>query len=304
MQTSLEIAAPTPFDFAGTAYSHGWAVLAPNTWDKKTCRLTRIEHLDDGHVVRLIIAGSSGRKKAHVFVGIEGPKRLSKRERLEVEQRVAKMLRFEEDLRPFYQECRRRGGQWKKLTAGLGRLLRSPSLFEDVVKVIATTNIQWSGTKSMIAGLVEAFGQKSVGEFTYQSFPSALSITSVSRARFAKSVRMGYRADYVYQVAKTIVSGDLDLDTMCEPSLSTTQIKNSLLSIKGVGGYAAATLLMIIGRYDELPIDTVCRDFVSKKYFQGHKPTDSEIREVYEEWGSWKFLAYWFDVWSGHNEDV
>ena len=55
----------------------------------------------------------------------------------EIARNVGHMFRVDEDVRPFYRECRKRVGRWKRLTTGLGRLLRSPGLFEDVIKVIA-----------------------------------------------------------------------------------------------------------------------------------------------------------------------
>jgi hypothetical protein len=38
------------------------------------------------------------------------------------------------------------------------------------------------------------------------------------------------------------------------------------------------------------------RAFVSRKYFEGHPPTDAQIRAIYEPWGRWQYLAYWFDL--------
>ncbi|MDA1315952.1 MAG: hypothetical protein O2968_21730 [Acidobacteria bacterium] len=43
--------------------------------------------------------------------------------------------------------------------------------------------------------------------------------------------------------------------------------------------------------------DSVCRDFTKRKHFDGRGPSDSEIRSLYEDWGEWKFLAYWYDLW-------
>ena len=113
---------------------------------------------------------------------------------------------------------------------------------------------------------------------------------------------MGYRSDFVYELSKSVASGRMELKTLCASSLSTSQLKRNLLSIKGVGSYAAATLLMLVGRFDELPIDSVCRDFVTRRYFRGERPTDPEIRQIYEDWGPWKYLAYWFDLWHGDAE--
>lgn len=214
------------------------------------------------------------------------------------------MFRLDEDLDDFYSMCRGRGGQWKKVTAGLGRLLRSPSVFEDVVKIICTTNIQWGGTKKMVAGLVEAYGKPYPGDSGRKAFPLPEAIASVPPDEFAGAVRMGYRAPYVHELAERVATRKLDLEALLDPELPTTELKKRLLAIKGIGPYAAATLLMLLGRYDTLAVDTVCRDFVKKKYLDGRTPADAEIRRIYEGWGEWRFLAYWFDIWLGFHEKL
>ena len=60
---------------------------------------------------------------------------------------------------------------------------------------------------------------------------------------------------------------------------------------------------MLLGRYDELAVDTAFRRFVSRKYFGGQPPpSDAVAQAVYEDWGRWKYLAYWFDIWQGLDE--
>jgi len=49
-------------------------------------------------------------------------------------------------------------------------------------------------------------------------------------------------------------------------------------------------------------VDTVRRDFVTTKHYPGRQPTDAAIRSVYEDWGGWKYLAYWYDIWTGADE--
>ena len=66
--------------------------------------------------------------------------------------------------------------------------------------------------------------------------------------------------------------------------------------IKGVGPYAAATILMILGRYEHLAIDSEMRAFVSKKYYPDQPITEAQIRAIYAPWGKWQYLAYWFDA--------
>jgi len=45
------------------------------------------------------------------------------------------------------------------------------------------------------------------------------------------------------------------------------------MTIKGVGGYAAANLLMLLGRYDFVPVDPWAMKGVSKGSFDREKVT-------------------------------
>ena len=56
---------------------------------------------------------------------------------------IRHMLRMDDDLSPFYA----RGAEDPELAwaaEGAGRMLRSPTVFEDVVKTICTTNCTWT----------------------------------------------------------------------------------------------------------------------------------------------------------------
>ena len=71
MKTTLDIPAQAPLDFAGTAYSHGWVVLAPNTWDEDEQVLRRVENLGTGKMVSLSISGSGAPTKASILVDVD-----------------------------------------------------------------------------------------------------------------------------------------------------------------------------------------------------------------------------------------
>ncbi len=296
MRTTIHLKPAPPFDFRGTARSHGWVVLAPNEWDEEAGSLSRVERLAKGKVVLLQVAGEGTLRQPAIRVEIEHRGRLARRDIEDVTARVSHMFRLEEDLRRFYTICRKRGGPWTNVTRGLGRMLRSSNLFEDIVKVICTTNIQWGGTKRMVAALVEQFGAAHGAHPCLKAFPTPEAIATVDADEFARRVNMGYRAPYIHELAGRIATKDLLLSRLEDPSIPTAELKKELLAIKGIGAYAAASLLMLLGRYDELPIDSVCKDFMRNRYFDGRVPSDSEICGIYEDWGEWKFLAYWFDL--------
>lgn len=304
METRIILAAPVPFDFTASAYSHGWAVLAPNAWDAKRQTIQRVEQLSSGEVVLLEIEEHADADSPAVEVIVRHTRELSADEEKDITTNVSHMLRFDEDFSEFYALCAARGEPWARLIEGRGRLLRSPTLFEDVVKTICTTNIQWGGTKRMLAELVDSYGAPYPADITRRAFPRPEAIGTVPSETFAARVRMGYRAPYVHELATKVASGVLDLEALRQSDLPTPELKKELLRIKGVGSYAAATLLMLMGRYDELAVDTIFREFVSKKYFSGEYPAGSEAEQIYASWGRWKYLAYWFDIWEGLDEEL
>jgi len=290
--TTLALPLTAPFDFPAAAYSHGWARLAPNHWDETTQVLGRVERLASGQVVDLAI---SARDDATLVVAVAHTGPLPATGEAEIGGKIGHMLRFDEDFGPFYAECARRGGRWASID-GRGRLLRSPTVFEDVVKTIATTNTQWGGTKRMVHGLVDALGEPFPTDPTRRAFPTPEAIAAAPLATLVEA-RFGYRAAYVHALAQRVAAGELDLEGLLHSDLPTPELRRELLALKGVGPYAAATLLMLLGRYDALGYDTVFRDFVSARYFDSERRPEREMLAVYDDWNEWRYLAYWFDMW-------
>src|SRR2546421_12580970 len=74
---------------------------------------------------------------------------------------------------------------------GAGRMVRSPTVFEDVVKTICTTNTSWGGTTRMVNALVEHLGEKAPGAPKLgplgRAFPTAAAMAKAP-AHFYKKV--------------------------------------------------------------------------------------------------------------------
>lgn len=311
--TRLEVPAPSPFHFVHTARSHGWVMLAPNAWDAGREAVVRVHGLGSGGVVRLEMErlGAGEGLDAGIAVRVEGPDVPTAAERREIEGSVAHMFRLDEDLSGFHARCRERGGAWEEAASGgFGRLLRSPTAFEDVVKTILTTNVQWGGTTRMARELVEEFGEPLAtagtgtdpeeGAGRARAFPVPEAIAAVPPEEFADRLGLGYRAPYVHELARRVASGDLELEALWRSDVPTPELEKELRGIKGVGPYAAATLLSLAGRYDALPMDSAFREHTARRHFGGERPTDAEARAVYDDWGEWRYLAYWFELWSDH----
>lgn len=294
---SIHILVKPPYNFAASVCDHGWPSLAPNHWLADEQTLQRAERLHSGDVVLLRIhAGASeGHDPVQVCIDVESAHELTPGEEQEIAEKVRWMLKLDEDLAHFYVRAQGNAGIWAQVQSGRGRLLRSPTLWEDVVKTIATTNVTWSNTCSMIERLVTHLGDPFPLVPDLRAFPTPDQVAAADPALFATEIRMGYRNAYVQQLAHEIVSGVRDLEELRRAELPATELKRELKSIKGVGDYAAHTLLMLLGHYGELAIDSELRAFVTGRYFPEESPTPKEMAAIYEDWADWKYLAYWFD---------
>lgn len=291
----IEIEVKQPYAFAASVRDHGWVALAPYRWFEEQEVLQRVERLRSGKVVLLRIGCVETAVSVRLRVDVEAAAAITPQEEREIRQKVTWILKLDTDLAPFYQLAASRQELWQKLKPGRGRLLRSPTLFEDVLKTICTTNINWPQTVAMVERLVNCLGEPFPLSPELRAFPTPEQVAAAGEDLFQQEIRLGYRNAYVRQLAQEVVAGQRDLEALKENSLSVTALKKELKKIKGVGDYAAHTLLMLLGHYEELAIDSELRAFVTRKYFNGRSPSNKEIAAIYEPWGKWKYLAYWFD---------
>lgn len=289
----LELTAQPPFNFQATVLSHGWRRLRPFSWDEE--RLGRVERLSTGRVVRLAVGGSEG--LTGVIVDIRANDALSDGEVEEIKGKVSWVLGLEEELTDFYALCEGEPALRHVVEEGKGRVLRSPTVYEDVVKTICTTNCTWRQTEGMVGRLVEGLGEPYPLE-PLKAFPTPEAVVEAGE-NYLQEIKLGYRASSIAQLSRQVASGDLDLEGLKYSPLETVELYKRLKSIKGVGQYAAAHILTLLGRHDYLGVDTWARRLVSEQFFDGAPVTDKEVQEVFAPWGKWRFLAYWFWDWEG-----
>jgi 3-methyladenine DNA glycosylase/8-oxoguanine DNA glycosylase len=292
---TLEEVTLAPFDFETTATAHGWVMLRPFEWQAATAELSRVHRLSGGPVVRLRLRAGQHNPAPVVQIDVESADPLAPAEEAEIRHAGRRMLRLDEDLSDFYHLADRMNGWQLRLRPGGGRLLRCPTLFEDILYTLCTTNIAWSGTIRMVDRLTTHLGESFPDVPEWQAFPTPAAVASAGAEFLRQETGLGYRSSYVWELAAAVIEGRLDLARLEDPTLPTETLQDELRQLKGVGPYAAATLLMILGRYDTLAIDTELRAHVSRKYFDGQPASEAQIRSIYAPWGAWQYLAYWFD---------
>lgn len=288
----LFITPQQPFSLTAVIRSHGWVQLLPFGTNDSFTTLLYVFRLPDGVIIDLSI------READRQVAVQSSSELSAEQNQLVCQAVSWMLASDLDLSDFYAQASVESRLAQAAARAQGRVLRSPTLFEDVVKTLFTTNTLWSATRKMNERLVQNYGDPLPTDPQRKAFPTAERLADVPVEQLREILRIGYRAPYLAELARRVAAGDLDLEALKTSTLPTPALKKELRQIKGIGDYAASVILMILGRYDYLPIDSWAYKVVSKEFFNGAPITAKDIEAVFARWGPWKGLAYWFWDWS------
>jgi 3-methyladenine DNA glycosylase/8-oxoguanine DNA glycosylase len=286
----VTITAPPDFNFWRTAYSHGWCDLLPFSFDTEHRTLSRTIVLGDGTLAFCTVSG--GRRS--VRVDIHPSSSYTPAQRSEISRQIRTCLRMDEPFAEFHATAKRLPHYRWIARARAGRMLRAPTLFEDIVKMICTTNCTWTLTRQMVSRLVHELGPSMSNGL--HAFPDAPAIAASSERFLRSRCSLGYRAPYVLALARSIASGQRDIEQLRSSPLPSDDLYNSLRSLKGVGPYAAGNILRLLGRYDYLGLDSWTRAQYAALHHQGRRVKDSTIERAYAAYGSWRGLFFWLEM--------
>lgn len=256
--------------------------------DREKWILTRTLNLADSRPVTVAIRGMKRSLK------VRPSRQLKDSERRQVVRDVRHMLRLDDDMDDFYRLLEKDADFAWVPTQGAGRLLRSPTVFEDLVKMICTTNCSWALTKKMVTGLVENLGRQSTDG--RRTFPTSRAMALMPLSFYVNEVRAGYRSSYLKQLADRVATGELDVEAWSASELSTPDLIKEIRGVMGVGPYAAENLLKLLGRYDGLALDSWTRAKFFAVRNNGRKATDKKIARFYSRYQEWRGLVLWCDV--------
>ena len=288
---TITLTPPSAFNLPAVVRSHGWIQMTPFA-ETPDHGLLYVIRLTTGKVLRFDVHTVGSDLK------VSATEILTEAEQAELSRSITWMLDLDQDFTEFYALARQEPKLARMVERQAGRVLRSPTLFEDVIRTLLTTNTLWKHTLRMCRELTSRYGEPLPCDPEQHAFPTPQRLAQVDEPTLREECRMGYRAPYVNELSQRVASGELDLEVLKTSSLSTQDLRKELLGIKGVGGYAAANLLMLLGRYDYVPVDLWALKVVSNEFFKGEVVTPKQVLSTFEKWGKWQGLVYWFWDWS------
>ncbi|MEA2498313.1 MAG: hypothetical protein QOH26_718 [Actinomycetota bacterium] len=282
-----------PIDLERTFLSHGVASLPPMKVGQRGEKFEATLALTGARprTVEVVRAG----RAARVSVSGRAP---GTRTADELVAKVGHVLRFDEDLSDFYALASDDPDlAW--VTLGAGRMVRSATVFEEVVKTICTTNCAWSATVRMVTALVQHLGEPAAGvsstDWEGHAFPSPEAIAGAGEKFFKEVVRAGYRGPYLIALARSVRDGELDLEVLGRATpdeISDEEVEQTLLALPGVGPYAAAHVMMMLGRYSRLILDSWTRPTYARIVGK-RSVADATIARRFRRFGPYAGLAFW-----------
>ncbi len=293
-----------PIAFRQTLTSHGLAWLPPNEIadDEAALETTLLLGTAGARRVRFTAADRS----LHAYVG--GPK-LGAADRAILTRIARTMFSLDEDLAAFYVRLEH-DLDLQFACDGVGRMLRSPTAFEDVVRTICTTNCAWSSTRRMITAMVRHLGTPEPSaprdDWRGRAFPTPAQIAGAGDAFFRDVARAGYRGPYFGSLAREIENGALDLEAWRRAKTSDLpddELEQLLLALPGVGPYAAAHIMMLFGRCSRLVLDSWTRPRYAR--LVGKKAvSDKTIARRFKPYADHAGRAFWLFLWKPRHTGI
>jgi 3-methyladenine DNA glycosylase/8-oxoguanine DNA glycosylase len=123
-------------------------------------------------------------------------------------------------------------------------------------------------------------------------------MASAGVAFYRDVARAGYRGPYLREIAARVAGGELDLEALLttgRAELPDEEVEQRLLALPGVGPYAAAHTMLLLGRHSRLVLDSWTRPKYARLMGkpEGKLVADSTIARRFGRYREHAGLAFW-----------
>ena len=98
------------------------------------------------------------------------------------------------------------------------------------------------------------------------------------------------------EFARKVAQRTIDVESWRTSTLSTEELYNKVLAVKGIGAYAAGNIMKLLGRYDYLGLDSWVRKQFAELLKNGRKTSDASIEKYYRSYAKWRGLFFWLEM--------
>ncbi|MEI7657719.1 MAG: hypothetical protein WCK33_06595 [Phycisphaerae bacterium] len=295
--SAFSLKTPADFDLPRDACSYGYFLLAPNHWDP-AAGLWRVMSLGGTRAAVVLVRQRGPGERLRISAATT----LRAGDRARIEAGLRRMLRLDESAETI---AAFHAADPRFAVSGRGRLFRSPSLHEDIIKTVTSCNVTWPSTVKMNERLCEVFGACAGRGRTWvtHAFPEPSRLARASASTLRARCRVGYRDARIVELSKLMCTsprhGGIDVEWLEDPATPDRAVFDRLVELPGIGPYAAANIMQLLGRYGRLPLDT--ESVRHGRTVLGMKGTPASIMKRvhrhFAPFGEHAFRSYWFELW-------
>ena len=261
-----------PIDLGLTVASHGWVHLDPWRWEPEKGRLSHAERIGK----RVGTIGLRQPKPDRLIVDWQG---FTAKDEPEIVRRARRWVSAEWDPAPALAALTESFAEEAALVSrGGGRMLRCSTFYEDFIKTLLTVNTSWSGTCNMNAALVAEPGGG--------AFPLPEAVIDYGEERLRTIAKLGFRAPVAVAATRQMLDRGI-IDTTGHGDEERIDY-DYLISLKGIGPYAAAHCRMLLHDFGRIPVDSVVVAHLRDK----HATTPEEFIAARADCGIYLGLGY------------
>jgi N-glycosylase/DNA lyase len=272
------------FDYEKFIYFHGWIFLSPFSLfeDKSIGAYLRLKN---GKNIKVKIQRSEGRVYTTLIVSTEEDRHIGERDREVLREQVSRMFCLDQDFTVFYEMCKDEPALSFVYKNNCRGMLRSPNTFEDVIKTICTTNCDWRNTKNMCLTLCSLDGG---------NFPTSKEILRYNDKKLSEMIPVGYRSRTILEVSRLWEDGKINVDKWVKEK-DYEKIRRVLSNVWGIGDYCLNHILVLMGDYSFIPVDSEVLRYLKDLYFQGREISVKESVKPFEKYGEFRYLEYKYE---------
>ena len=132
----------------------------------------------------------------------------------------------------------------------------------------------------------------------WDAFPSPATMAEAGSNFYRDVARAGYRGPYLRDLATSVAEGSLNLEELAVAApdeIPDDEVEARLLTLPGVGPYAATHVMLLLGRTSRCVLDSWSRPKYARVIGR-RSVTDAAIVRRFRRYGAYAGLAFWLAI--------